>query len=218
MDHTPSHIEVVIDIPKLKEEVFECMKSLEGWCAPEKAAILIDLIIKFKPEKIVEIGVFGGRSLIPMAYALRANQKGIIYGIDPWSSYESTQWIQEEVNKYYWTIVDHVGIMNGVIQKIHQIGLDPHVRLLRMTSMDAAPIEGIGLLHIDGNHSEETSFFDVTKWTPLVKSGGIIILDDMTWYENNHYTQAKSVAWLDAHYIKLGEFNDVCQWGIWIKP
>ncbi len=217
----PSYIEATIDrvdVNKLKAEVFECMKTLEGWCAPEKAAILVDLVLKHKPDTIVEIGVFGGRSLIPMAYALRANKKGMIYGIDPWNSFESTQGVMEEINKHYWTIVDHEGILNGLMSKIEQLNLQPQIRLVRATSFDAPPIFNIDLLHIDGNHSDHTSYFDVTKWVPLVKKGGLIILDDMTWYENNKYTQARSIEWLNENCIKLAEFTDICVWGIWIKP
>lgn len=223
MDHQQpaTHMEIVLDKPqvdKLKNEVFECMKTLEGWCAPEKAGILIDLILKTKPDTIVEIGVFGGRSLIPMAYALRSNKRGIIYGIDPWSSFESTQWVMEEVNKHYWTIVDHEGIMRGLIDKIDQLGLQNHIRLIRATSFDTPPIYDIDILHIDGNHSDTTSYYDVTKWGSFVKSGGLIILDDMSWFENNMYTQTRSIEWLDTHCIKLGEFSDICLWGIWMKP
>jgi hypothetical protein len=75
------------------------------------------------------------------------------------------------------------------------------------------------MLHIDGNHSDETSYIDVTKWVPFVKQGGLIIYDDITWSENGvTASQARAVAWLDEHCIKLAEFSDVCVWGIWLKP
>lgn len=221
--HQPSHFEYRVELDKrdsakIKLKAFEYMDQLEGWCAYEQASILIDLILKNKPETVVEIGVFGGKSLIPMAYALKVNEKGKIYGIDPWEGSASIQGVMDESNKYFWTIVNYQEIMSGLIYKVKQFGLENQIDLIRKTSEATPPIYDIDLLHIDGNHSEEASYLDVTKWVPLVKSGGIIVFDDMTWYENNTYTTAKAVAWLNANCIKFGEFLDVCQWGIWIKP
>jgi len=62
-----------------------------------------------------------------------------------------------------------------------------------------------------------TSYLDVTKWVPLVKSGGWIIFDDITWYENGQFTNARAVDWLNAHCKKFAEFQDNCVWGIWVK-
>ena len=76
----------------------------------------------------------------------------------------------------------------------------------------------IDILHIDGNHSEQASYLDVTKWVPLVRSGGWIFFDDMTWFENGVFTTARAVEWLNANCYKLAECTDVCTWGVWIKP
>ena len=73
---------------QLKRQSFAYMSQLEGWCSEDKAGILIDLIVKYKPQVIVEVGVWGGKSLVPMANALRANGSGKIYGIDPWDNRE----------------------------------------------------------------------------------------------------------------------------------
>ncbi len=123
-----------------------------------------------------------------------------------------------DVNRNWWSLLDHDNILRGLVQKIRQFDLSNYIELIRTTSEDAPLINGIDILHIDGNHSEETSYFDVTKWVPLVKSGGLIIFDDMNWYENGMYTTQRSVDWLDEHCTKFAEFTDSCTWGIWIKP
>lgn len=203
---------------KIKLQAFAYMDQLEGWCSKEKAGVLIDLILKNRPESILEIGVWGGKSLVPMAYALKANGKGKIYGIDPWSNYESVQHVMNESNIAFWNYVDHESVMKGLISKIEQFDLKNQVELIRNTSAGATPMENIDMLHVDGNHSEQTSYFDVKKWVPHVRSGGVIIFDDMTWYENNTYTTARAVKWLNENCIKFAEFSDTCVWGIWIKP
>ena len=203
---------------RVRDQAFAYMKQLDGWCAENKAGILIDLILKNKPEIIVEIGVWGGKSLVPMAQALRANQKGKIYGIDPWDNQASMEEVVHPENQAFWGRVDHTAVMNGLIGKIREFGLDNQIELIRATSEDAPAIDEIDVLHIDGNHSDKTSYFDATKWVPYVKKGGFIIFDDMTWYENGTYTTARAVEWLNDNCMKIGVFSDTCIWGIWVKP
>ncbi len=222
----PTHLEEIAPMPSdqqlqialVKQQVFEYMTELHGWCSPEKAGFLIDLIAKIKPQVIVEIGVWGGKSLIPMARALKENKQGIIFGIDPWASDESVQWIMEEANRNFWNNANHEWVYQHLIQKIAKFDLQNQVQLIRSTSEGAAPIQGIDILHVDGNHSDPTSYLDVTKWVPLMNSGGWIIFDDMRWFENGMYTTARAGEWLDANCYKLAEFTDVCTWGVWIKP
>ncbi len=225
-DKPPSHYEQVVEVdmrgeaPRIKYEAFALMRQIvNGWCTETKAGILIDLILKVRPSVVVEIGAWGGKSLIPMAHALRANQKGVIYGIDPWDAEASLEEMMHEGNKKHWeSQAVHEAVLHGLVSHINQFGLGGHIRLVRSTSEDAPPIPNIDILHVDGNHSEKTSYLDVTKWVPLVKSGGWIIFDDMTWHENGLNTTEKAVKWLDANCIKIGQFKDGCDWGIWRKP
>lgn len=204
--------------PEVKKHAFSLIGQLIGWCSDQKASIIIDMILKYKPEKILEIGVFGGKSLMPMAYALQVNGKGVIYGIDPWKNSESLVGVMDDNNRHYWGWVDHDSIMQGLINKMQEFGLEGRIRLIRDTSEHADPIYDIDILHVDGNHSDVTSYIDVTKWVPLMKSGGWIIFDDMSWYENGQFTTARAVDWLNKHCIKFAEFNDTDTWGIWYKP
>lgn len=217
----PSHMEYVVsaeEIAWLKPQAFAFMQQLQGWCSDTKASILMDIVLKTKPNIIVEIGVYGGKSLVPMACALSTNKKGIIYGIDPWDNLASLQGVENESNIGYWSTVPLQEIMEGLIFKIRQFNLEQQIKLIRGTSLEVEPIHDIDILHIDGNHSDVTSYIDVTKWGPLVRSGGWIIFDDMTWYENGKYTNARAVEWLNTHCKKFAEFNDNCVWGIWVKP
>lgn len=220
----PTQFEYVINIDKrefpsqVKHTAFTLMSQLDGWCSFEKAAVLIDAILILKPEKIVEIGVYGGKSLVPMAYALEINGKGHIYGIDPWDTTESLKGIKNASSEYFWGVyVNHEAVLQNLINRIIQFNLTNRISLIRSSSIDAPVIEDIDILHVDGNHSDEASFIDVTKWTPLVKKGGLIILDDMTWYEENAYTQARSIEYLNANCAKIAEFRGDNVWGIWRK-
>lgn len=196
----------------VKHQAFDYMDQLEGWCTKSKASILIDLIFMLKPETIVEIGVFGGKSLVPMAYALKITSKGKIYGIDPWDNRESIAGM-DGVDYDWWNSIDHGKILRDLQTKINKFELSNNISLLKTSSELASPIYNIDILHIDGNHSEKASFYDVTKWVPLVRKGGIIILDDTTWG-----TTEKAVQWLNDNCVKFTEFHDTGNdWGIWIK-
>ncbi len=208
---------IPIDVGQVKTSAFQFMDKLDGWCSHQKASILIDLILKFKPKTVLEIGVWGGRSLVPMACALKANTQGIIYGIDPWDSLASIEEAQNESNKDWWSKVDHNAVLQKLIGRIDEFKLVDQIKLLKTTSEKADPILNIDILHVDGNHSDKTSYFDVQKWVPMVNKGGFIIFDDMTWTENGINTTARAVEWLDENCIKIGEYQDNCLWGIWQK-
>jgi predicted O-methyltransferase YrrM len=193
------------------------MDQVYGWCSHGKASVLIDIINKTNPTTIVEIGVWGGKSLIPMACTLKALGKGKIYGIDPWSNLASVEGVTDLSNLSYWSRVDHDGVFQNLVHTLSQFGLENQVELIRKTSAEATIIPDIDILHIDGNHSDVTSYLDVTKWAPHVKSGGWIIVDDISWYEEGRYTQQRSIDWLNEHCDKMAEIPDVCIWGIWVK-
>jgi len=215
------YLESIIDkresTAPVKNAAYWYMDQIYGWCSHSKASILIDIINRMQATTIVEIGVWGGKSLVPMAYALKVLGKGKIYGIDPWDSNESIQGVMNDANRDYWGHVDHEAVFQAINQNIDRFDLRNQVELIRSTSANAAPIHDIDILHIDGNHSDFTSYIDVTKWVPLVKPGGWIIVDDISWYENGGFTQAESVRWLDEHCYRMAEITDVCVWGIWVK-
>lgn len=221
INHQSFHSEAAIHAPafqkndllleqKSKTDAFAMMDQLEGWCSKLKASMLMDLIFTYKPKVVVEVGVFGGKSFIPMAQALGLTG-GMIYGIDPWKNAESAVGMEDE-NFEYWEKLDHEMILNGFLKKINEFKLENQISIIRATSADAEPIQNIDLIHIDGNHSEETSYFDVLKWVPLVRSGGIIIFDDLDWD-----TTQKAVAWLDENCTRITQVQDINIWGIWVK-
>src|SRR3990167_10736869 len=119
MDQAPpppeSAYESAISYPlQVRLRALDCMEPLQGWCTREKAAYLIDLILIEKPKKIVEIGVFQGKSLIPMACALEANGSGLIFGIDPWNAQDAAAGLKHPVNRSFWIHTDFEKLFVGL--------------------------------------------------------------------------------------------------------
>jgi predicted O-methyltransferase YrrM len=169
------------------------MPHMEGWCSREKADALVKRVQADKPDFIVEIGVFAGRSLLAMALAAHVNGNGKVLGIDPWSIDASTQgFAPEDPNHNWWSnVVNHDYIYDRCVQFMKELGLKERVILCKGTSEHSLPgllaakeITGgpfIGMLHVDGNHSEGCSTFDVENYVPLVVPGGHVVFDDVNW-------------------------------------
>jgi predicted O-methyltransferase YrrM len=158
--------------------------TMDGWCSPEKAREMMLLIEKHKPNIIVEIGVFGGRSIVAAGDACRQLGAGHVYGIDPWSSQSSVENVDEQANIEWWSKLDYEEIYLRCMKNIQVLELDRFVTILRTNSDRASVLFGnqtIDLLHIDGNHSEPVSSRDVLLYVPLVRESGFVLFDDMDW-------------------------------------
>lgn len=171
----------------LRREIADAIKPMEGWCSEVKAIAMAELILEVQPQLCVEIGVFGGRSLIPQAIALRANGRGLVIAIDPWKRSAALEGDNGTDNDRWWSNLDYHAIHASCVNHIWKHGLDDQIILVRNTGeqclsfIDAYGIDQIDLVHIDGNHSEFTSCRDVTQWVPRVKSNGYIWFDDTNW-------------------------------------
>lgn len=167
----------------IKEQILKEIPTLQGWVSAERGIEMAELIIKHRPLICVELGVFGGRSLIAQALALKQNGIGQIYGIDPWKT-EAALEGESKPNQEWWSKnVDLHEIHRGTMEAIWRLGLDEWAVVIRAKSQDAADlfVTGIDYLFIDGNHSEIASVRDVNTYLPKVTSEGIIIFDDADW-------------------------------------
>jgi hypothetical protein len=143
------------------------MPHMEGWCSREKADALVKRVQADKPDFIVEIGVFAGRSLLAMALAAHVNGNGKVLGIDPWSIDASTQgFAPEDPNHDWWSnVVNHDYIYDRCVQFMKELGLKERVILCKGTSEHSLP----GLLaakEITGGRSLECCM-----WMGIIRKG-----------------------------------------------
>jgi hypothetical protein len=158
----------------------------DGWCTLEKANALAACILTIRPNLIIEVGIWAGRSLIPMALALKALGKGKLVGIDPWRAEASVGGLSGEDLKW-WATVDHERIYSefNAWMAQDQVGRFVEIHRCRSDQFDYEKmIKTYGLIdicHIDGNHGEEASIFDVTHFAANVRVGGFLYFDDLAW-------------------------------------
>ena len=189
------------------------INSMEGWCTGFKANIISNLTKKIQDNNgsctAVEIGVFGGRSLLALGYQL--NQPSHVFGVDPYSAQESLNHQVEQANINYWSKIDYDKIKNGAFNGIRE--KQDVISMLVMTSAQASKLfadELFDVIHLDGNHSEETSCMDVELWFSKLKKGGYWIMDDTHWE-----TTQRAINLLKEK--GLVEIENYKEWSIYIK-
>jgi predicted O-methyltransferase YrrM len=156
---------------------------VHGWCSVPKAHTLAAAVLALRPDIVLEIGIWGGRSFIPMAMAQKEIGKGVVIGIDPWAPAASVEGQVQEADRKHWATADHEGVYRNFMSHIARLDLSGCTRILRSTSTDAAPVENVSLFHLDGNHGPQ-AIKDVERFAPHVRTGGLMFVDDIGWSGN----------------------------------
>jgi len=173
-------------IDELKNEVVRDLYTIPGWCSKEKALNFIDLVLEVRPQVCVEIGVYGGRSIFPVAKALKFLGQGIAIGIDSWDRIDCMKYldtvVEDPLHADAWGRTDLDSIYRSYLDMISRHNLEKYCETRKLSSEKAAStIDVIDILYIDGNHSEIISVQDVRLYLPKVRYGGYIWLNDSKW-------------------------------------
>ena len=163
---------------------YENIRKIDGWCTDDKIEKMINLIISTKPTNVVEIGVYHGKSLVCQALALKENSYGKICAIDPWNKKDAIEFVKEERQLKWWDEQDLNSVYESFLKSIKQNEVENYITIYKSKSSDCVDmIDKIDILHIDGNHEEESSYRYVELYVPKVKKGGYIWFDDANWYQ-----------------------------------
>lgn len=167
--------------PSVFQRISEWIPRPPDWCSELKAHAFAASVLTLRPEVIVEIGVWKGTSCIPLALACREVGKGIVHAIDPWSANASVEG-QTGANRDWWSKVDHDAVYRHFMKQVTNLGLLGVIKVHRKKSDDVMPPENIGILHVDGNHSEQ-AVRDVDRFARNVRPGGLCFMDDLDWID-----------------------------------
>lgn len=189
------------------------VEGLPGWCTPEKAQALFDLVIATDSQSTVELGVFGGRSLIPMALAHKQKGSGMITGIDPYAVEPSLEGTNHPANDEYWKSINYEQVYNNCKRALITNGVNEICWLLRSKSVTVANSYGdnsVDIIHQDSVHSKEVIIAELEAWSSKLKPGGYWIVDDTNWPET-----VEGYAELPNFGMEL--VTDYESWQIWKK-
>lgn len=170
----------------IKQQIDDLLLNVtDGWCFHAKAYAMAELVLSTNPKLIVELGIFGGRSLLTQALALRQlNTRALIVGVDPWRREAAIEGETGSENEAWWSSVDLDAIHAKFMEHLWGYGLEPYCLIMRCKSHVAVRLfdsHMIDILHIDSNHSELVSCQEVEKWVPCMKHGAYIWMDDLDW-------------------------------------
>lgn len=163
----------------LNQRIAEIVPKMGGWCSIEKGQELALAVLKLKAKLVIELGVFEGRSLLPMAMALKEQGSGIIWGVDPWNNQDAKEGY-DGVNAEWWGTVDLEGVYQRFLGHIKKAGVEEQVRIFRRKSDDIVPPPVIDLVHLDALHTDQ-AVKDVERFAPKIRVGGYLFADDITW-------------------------------------
>lgn len=155
------------------------LETLDGWGSVTKGCALASLVLAMKPTTCVEIGVMGGRSLLPMAWATQENKAGQVIGIDPYDANISAR-DQFAQHADFWQSVPHDKIHAQFLAMVKRFDLGNVVKLIRKPSDEVEPMR-CQLIHFDASAGEPT-VQDAERFGPLVDVGGIAMFSSVMWY------------------------------------
>lgn len=201
----------MFDQTEWEKRLSTVMPALEGWCSTEKALKLVEVIITHKIDQVIEIGIYGGKSLVPMALAVKeVNPNGRCIGIDAWDTKVAVQEKTSEGNDEWWSRLDIIRIKNDFLKYLCESSLAGIIRIIELPATESLAIfrrwryrNQFGLIHIDGNHSARQSLRDLKMAYSVLPANGIIVLDDINWH-----TLAKTHKWLIKRSKTIFEAGD----------
>lgn len=163
----------------LASRIATIVPTITGWCSVEKAQDLALAILKTKAAVSLEVGCWGGRSAIPMALAHKEQGSGVVIVVDPWSPVASAEGY-EKVNADWWGSQNHELVYQTFLESLKKAEVEQFVQVIRAKSDDAPVPDVIDVLHLDGQHTDQT-IRDVERFASRVRPGGYVFVDDIHW-------------------------------------
>jgi predicted O-methyltransferase YrrM len=145
--------------------------AVEGQISADEVRLLFELARGVPPGRvIVEIGTYRGRSAVALALGSLAGPQARVYAIDPHAPF--------------------VGVFGGhfgpedqaaLYRNLTRAGVGHVVAVLCATSQAMArgwPERNVGLLWVDGDHSEAGVRGDYQAWRPHLAPGAVLAFHD----------------------------------------
>jgi predicted O-methyltransferase YrrM len=140
-------------------------------------------IDELKPDLIIEVGSFLGKSAIHMAGKLKAaGLDSAVLCIDTWLA-ERQLWSRPEIRTALKFIHGRPNFYYSFLANVLDAGLTDYIVPMPMDSMSAASYLkdlqiDAPLIYIDGNHEAGEVYADLAAYWDRLRPGGIMLIDD----------------------------------------
>ncbi|MGE3270247.1 MAG: class I SAM-dependent methyltransferase [Chloroflexota bacterium] len=157
------------------------LSLVDGFCTVDQVRLLHDLVASLPDgSRIVEAGVWQGRTAIAMALACRGTNKKV-YAIDPWRDYSEEghtvdDWLKAQ------GLVSLERAYQLFLRNRRRFRVEPWLEVIRAPSLEAAKAWShgpIALAFIDGNHEADAVRADIDAWMERLTPDGTLLGDDL---------------------------------------
>ncbi len=153
---------------------------INGWLATAEAEWLFNTAKSLNMTgDVVEIGSFEGKSTVCLGIGTKMSKLGKVFSIDPHTGGIAYVKTHPEAPM-------NLNSLDPFLKNINHFNLTNTVVPLIMTSREAFSIWKRGCLKmvfVDGWHSFEEAYFDISHWGSLLQDGGVLAIHDYTWEE-----------------------------------
>eukprot|EP01084_Bolivina_argentea_P058524 106858_1 len=175
---------------KYMNNYFEIVENIEGWFSYEiiiPILLTIDTIQKSGDGNILEIGVYHGKSFIPMACLLKNNETAVAVDV-----------FENEKYDYDGSGVGNFTAFNININKVfNNTDLYSKINIIKADATIVKPKDYLAyaqnnlkyrIISIDARHTQGATINDLKKTIKIVSQNGVIIMDD---YLNDEWPGVK---------------------------
>ncbi|MGV9247061.1 class I SAM-dependent methyltransferase [Streptomyces sp. NPDC003710] len=195
-----------------KPEILAAFEAAKGFMPLREGLALYEAAVEAGRLglPLLEVGTYCGRSTILLADAARATGVTALT-VDHHRGSEEQQpgWEYHDPE----TVDAEVGLMDTLPafrRTLHKAGLEDHVVALVGRSPQVAAVwnSPLGLVFIDGGHTDEHANADYEGWAPHVAEGGLLVIHDVFPEPEDEFTgQAPYRVYLRA--LQSGAFTEV---------
>lgn len=168
----------------------------------EKLHALCDIVRRLPQGDLLEVGCLYGRSAFALGFLANFYKLGNLVCVDPWNTAELTDQGEQaalinaelgnvKVNSetIFRVFLGTVALLGnvGYIRKVSEKAINDYQAAIRTGELHSPelgriPVTGqLSLLHIDANHRYDHVRQDMEIWSPFLKPGGWLLLDDYVW-------------------------------------
>ncbi|MFC9090985.1 class I SAM-dependent methyltransferase [Nocardiopsis dassonvillei] len=166
----------------IPSELLTAAEAAKGFMPTDEGTALFETAVDYaRVGPIVEIGTYCGKSTIFLGAAARATGAKVLT-VD---HHRGSEEHQEGWEYHDASLVDgatgRFDTLPHFRRTITEAGLDEEVIALVGRSTDVAAVWGtpLGMVFIDGGHSEEAAQNDYDGWSPHVAPGGALVIHDV---------------------------------------
>ncbi|POX48042.1 class I SAM-dependent methyltransferase [Streptomyces sp. Ru72] len=195
-----------------KPEILAAFEAAKGFMPRHEGLALYEAAVEAGRLglPLLEVGTYCGRSTILLADAARsAGVPALTVDHHRGSEEQQPGWDYHDPE----TVDPEVGLMDTLPtfrRTLHRAGLEDHVIALVGRSPQVARVWNtpLGLVFIDGGHTDEHANADYEGWAPHVAQDGLLVIHDVFPEPEDEFTgQAPYRVYLRA--LQTGEFTEV---------